>query len=174
MDRSRGSQWKILWPQLPGLQPFTIPRGHQDPKPNIAVPPIFPGFTTRALAAKLSRSIKQDFTFVYIGWSRHRVITPIVLSRASPKDHAIVVSVVPVEACINLLLTGNNECGRYRVCGIRYKIIISFSFHITKLEMKINLLYILMCRNFQLIEKTRGSAAGCAFRPNPCLLAKIN
>ena len=44
---------------------------------------IFPGFTTRALAAKLSRSIKQDFTFVYIGWSRHRVITPIVLSRAS-------------------------------------------------------------------------------------------
>ena len=49
----------------------------------------FPGFTTRALAAKLSRSIKQDFTFVYIGWSRHRVITPIVLSRASPLLHRL-------------------------------------------------------------------------------------
>ena len=97
-----------------------------------------------------------------------------IATSPSPKDRAIVVSVVPVEACVNFLLTGNNECGRYRVCGIRYKIIISFSFHITKLEMKINLLYILMCRNFRLIEKTRGSAAGCACRPNPCLLAKIN
>ena len=44
-----------------------------------------------------------------------------IATSPSPNDRAILVSALCVDVCVNFLFTSNNECGRSRVCGIKYK-----------------------------------------------------